>query len=721
ILPTNSSVAAMNDPSSGVHPQLARPTTALLRHIHLVCNHKYAVMPTPSIEVMVKHLQEAPKVTRDISTMTWMALLEPPRDGTLMLVWQPPQMQTHFASDGYLWADPERAFSQQMRGFTVEMYVHNSGFRPGIEGMATHARRRYRLMPGREPVPNLPPMDPSLWLIHYYATEPVNQIPTRNIQVGEQADRLMAERNSLQGHGQLQLQHKEFMLRDRDNWPTLNLPGSNASAYPQQPVGYPNNVMAHMSRSQHPAYMQQTQAVVSQGGIGPSPAKRQRHASASQGQGSVTAIPMPVVLQDAAFDDEETALGADYMDVLTPQQISRSRYVQHHEWLEEILNSPYDTHRIIPGALGLGRKGELESLTKDFFDAPENGLAREVLDLPGTPQEEDIETGRSMVPDDEPPKRIGRMEAGKAEDFTKRAAQRMADLHAEMEKLKTQHARRIANITKGQSWRQAEQSLRTATLELMNGDASRVAVEQDEQTDQIIKSMESTLGSQIKAIKEVECIEKGGLEEKPQANASVDADTDMSDTVLKAHEPPNQIPLEPELQAQVSSTYITPIIATPQAAEPALTPQQQPPPPNIPVGGLEALPEPKDTPADDWVMVNKDADATAQYQDHDHDQSAFDSFTNDAAMQMDDNSNHADNPEDAGPTASGLTFEDNDFGGGIDFGDLDTAGDELSGYTHEIQNMGANDQQAFDLGDTSIGNTFQNVDAPSGQGDQAAP
>ena len=117
----------MNDPSSGVHPQLVCPavssqeqridSTTQLRHIHLVCNHKYAVMPAPSIEAMVRHLQEAPKITRDISTMTWMALLEPPRDGTLLLVWQPPQLQTHFASDGYVWADPERAFSQQMRGF----------------------------------------------------------------------------------------------------------------------------------------------------------------------------------------------------------------------------------------------------------------------------------------------------------------------------------------------------------------------------------------------------------------------------------------------------------------------------------------------------------------------------------------------------------------------------------------------------------------------------
>lgn len=65
---------------------------------------------------MVRHLQEAPKIVRDVSTMTWMALLEPPRDGTLMLVWQPPQ-NTQFVSDGYIWTDEEQGFTQQLAGY----------------------------------------------------------------------------------------------------------------------------------------------------------------------------------------------------------------------------------------------------------------------------------------------------------------------------------------------------------------------------------------------------------------------------------------------------------------------------------------------------------------------------------------------------------------------------------------------------------------------------
>ena len=599
------------------------------------------------------------------------------------------------------------------------MYVNNSGFRPGIEGMATHGRRRYRLVPSREPVPNLPPIDPSLWLILYHTTDPVNQIPTRNIQIGEQAGRLMAERNTLQGHGQLQLQHKEFMLRDRDNWPTLSLPGSNATSYPQQAMGYPNNVMAHLSRSQHPAYMPQAQVAMPQGNIGPSPAKRQRHASASHVRTSATAIPMSVMPQDGSYDEEETVSGIDYMDVLTPQQISRWRYVQHHEWLEEVLNSPYGSHQIVPGSLGLGRKGELESLTRDFFDAPEAGTVKEVLSLPRTPQEEDVEKGQSMVPDDGSNERVGRMEAGKAEDFSKRAAQRITDLQAQMEQLRRQHAKRIAKINKGKHWREAEHSVRTATLELMNGDTDQAGVKQDAQIDQVVRTMETRFGKYIKPIKEVECIEKGGLEEKTRETANGHADFEMSDSALNTDGLQNQMPLELEPEAQVSATHISPSSATPQAPEPAIAPQQ--PQMDASAEAAQALPEPRDTAADDWVMVNKDADAVGQEQEHDQAQSAFDSFTNDAALQMDENSGEIrGGSEDVQPADSGLTFEDHDFGGGIDFGDLDTPGDELSGYAEEIQNMRADEQQTLNLENASAGNTFHNENAPSGQGDQTA-
>ena len=49
--------------------------------------------------------------------MNWMIMDAPP-DGSVMLVWQPlNQLGMHFASDGYIWADPEQAFSSDAKGY----------------------------------------------------------------------------------------------------------------------------------------------------------------------------------------------------------------------------------------------------------------------------------------------------------------------------------------------------------------------------------------------------------------------------------------------------------------------------------------------------------------------------------------------------------------------------------------------------------------------------
>lgn len=73
-------------------------------------------MPRTDLTTMVKYLLEAPRVVQNMSTMTWMTLLEPPKDGTLLLVWQRPSM-IDFATDGYVWSDVEKAFSQACNGY----------------------------------------------------------------------------------------------------------------------------------------------------------------------------------------------------------------------------------------------------------------------------------------------------------------------------------------------------------------------------------------------------------------------------------------------------------------------------------------------------------------------------------------------------------------------------------------------------------------------------
>lgn len=72
------------------------------------------------METAVDYLLAAPGVVRELQPMHWMFLDGPP-DGTVMLVWQPlHHLGTNFASDGYVWADAEQAFTTEARGYVCE-------------------------------------------------------------------------------------------------------------------------------------------------------------------------------------------------------------------------------------------------------------------------------------------------------------------------------------------------------------------------------------------------------------------------------------------------------------------------------------------------------------------------------------------------------------------------------------------------------------------------
>jgi len=54
---------------------------------------------------------------RDTSPVAWTYFATPPQDGTVLLTWQSPRMNTQFASDGMVWADAESAFDMNIRGY----------------------------------------------------------------------------------------------------------------------------------------------------------------------------------------------------------------------------------------------------------------------------------------------------------------------------------------------------------------------------------------------------------------------------------------------------------------------------------------------------------------------------------------------------------------------------------------------------------------------------
>ena len=85
--------------------------------MHLVSRCRYPLMHMLPTETVVEYLLSAPKVARELQPMHW-TFLDGPQDGSVMLTWQPLNfLGTNFASDGYVLADVEQAFSFEARGY----------------------------------------------------------------------------------------------------------------------------------------------------------------------------------------------------------------------------------------------------------------------------------------------------------------------------------------------------------------------------------------------------------------------------------------------------------------------------------------------------------------------------------------------------------------------------------------------------------------------------
>ncbi|OJJ60022.1 hypothetical protein ASPSYDRAFT_918419 [Aspergillus sydowii CBS 593.65] len=504
----------MDDPASRVPGQL-------LPHMHLVSRNRYPLMHMMPTETVVEYLLSAPKIVREAQPMHW-TFLDGPQDGTVMLTWQPlNHLGTNFASDGYVWADAEQAFTFEARGYVVEMWLHRSGYHPPNESLAIHSRRRYRLLPTKVPNPNVPPPDPSLWIVHYSRSPPTDHIPANRIPVLPQIQGMLAQRRFLQSQGILA--RKDFMLHDRNNWPAIGLPPQmGAQQGYQQPQAQFPSAMA----GRQPFYPQPGQGV--QPPAGPAQAKAPRgHSASSAAVNAATA--------DFALEDEDVSAG-DIMDLLTPREVSKMRYQQHHEWMEEVLASPYAISQITPVSLGLGRKGELESLTTGFFDAP-------------------VGPANGESTDGNEAKQATKLEPERAEEFADRVAKKVADMTAEIEKLKKRHARRMEKFNRTSLLKDAETRLRDAASDPADTGSEvwrlegRIEIPTDEdnvplapiehkakyKVGDIVKEVEDKWQKQIVPEPRVSCIEKGGLLEKiepEQKTTEADVDMDHGDTNL---------------------------------------------------------------------------------------------------------------------------------------------------------------------------------------------
>jgi Fungal domain of unknown function (DUF1750) len=306
--------------------------------------------------------------------------------------------------------------------------------------VASHSRRRYRLLPSN---PALPSPDPALFIVHYSKAHGRDTIPAASIPIHPQIAQQINQRRAIQAQGQLA--RKDFMLHDRANWPQINAP---------QGVG--------------------------RGQIG-APGHRR---GTSLGN-------------ETTLEEEEDVSRGDILDFMTPRDISRMRYEQHHEWMEEVLESPYNIYQIFSGDLGLGRKGELEELTKDFFDAP------------------------TVAPRDSSgnaePAHVGKIDKDKADDFKKRASQKLADMQAEIDKMKEQHARRMAKLQRTTILNSAERKLRAAPTATSGRSLSSASLPEELDVDvlgEIAQEVETKMGKKIERVANVSLVSKGGLQER---------------------------------------------------------------------------------------------------------------------------------------------------------------------------------------------------------------
>jgi hypothetical protein len=197
--------------------------------------------------------------------------------------------------------------------------------------------------------------------------------------------------------------------------------------------------------------------------------------------------------------EEEENSTQDAFDFITPREISQSRYKQHHEWMEEIFSSPYAVGTILPIDLGLGLMGELAPLTAGILDAP--GGEHPSRDRQDPKSRYDVKTYSKLAPE-----QLKEFET-RVEQYTKKA-------EAELEKMKADHAKKLADLKRSRTYIKAERRLR----DLSKPETGREADGADP-LEAIVKNLETNVGVEFDTKKNVICVDKGGFIEEQQAPA----------------------------------------------------------------------------------------------------------------------------------------------------------------------------------------------------------
>lgn len=257
-----------------------------------------------------------------------------------------------------------------------------------------------------------------------------------------------------------------------------------------------------------------------------------------------SAAPRPMPHGEPTVEEEEDVSRGDLLDFMSPRDFSRLRYEQHHEWMEEVFDSPYPTKMIIPTDLGLGRKGELESLTNGFFDAPVSPMREASGNAESGP--------------------VGKMDAEKAEEFATRAAERITQMQAELDGLKRRHAHRMQKLRKTANLGVAERALRNAPHSMDFPDARRMSNVDGafpDTVDDIVTGVEDAWNKRVAPLENVALVERGGLQEPTRTNGEV-----MGDARTRTTTSGNVADSPEQNSAQASQSPMMPQPPSPQVA-----------------------------------------------------------------------------------------------------------------------------------------------------------
>jgi hypothetical protein len=543
-----------------------------------------------------------------------------------------------------------------------------------------HARFRYRLAAGPGSI------DPNLWLVHYKPADQQNRLPAQQIPISREVHAQMSIRAQLQAAGPLM--RKEFMLHDASNWPKVEF-GQQVAMRGPQPYYNP---------------MQPARPYVAQ----PPPHKRQRGAAPPQARPPVAGVPMP----DTTLEDEENAT-QDAFDFLTPREISLSRYKQHHEWMEEIFSSPYALSNIAPVDLGLGLMGELAPLTAG------------ILDVPGAENPDTAKDGYKV-------KNYYKLDPEQLKDFENRVSEYTKKEQAEIDKMKADHARKIAQLKRTRTYIKAERRLR---------DLTRATDKEDDDTDPtdgVVRDLEKSLGVTFDATKSLVCVDKGGyieVQQPPPQKAQVNGSgsqtqangtsngSDIDNTAASLLEqygtgslsgtPGGNISIPPLSQppSQSQSAVGTPGLLAGNSAQNTTFDQQTP---NLDVDAgndlldldveMSGMTNVDDKAGDEWVVGDDQASSNPQPTSNNTQPTTTTTNAQPAIA-------NAVPPSNVEADTSSMFDTVADFGG---FDNLDTAGDALADYGHD---------DTMDLGDlvddSAFGDAFHEMHNEETTGDNA--